>query len=66
MKIHSFIQGVDADKLFVPLSHVRVRLFRSKELTGNPEIEAILPLEPSGEFDLRKVKLLWGLDTCTV
>ena len=31
-----------------------------------PSLEADLPLEPTGELDMRRVRELWGLEACAV
>ena len=31
-----------------------------------PSLEADIPLEPTGELDMRRVRELWGLETCAV
>jgi hypothetical protein len=50
--------------------YVRVQLFMSLELLRRvdrmPNLVAEVPLERSGELDLRRVRDLWGLDTCAV
>ncbi|RDB26905.1 hypothetical protein Hypma_005023 [Hypsizygus marmoreus] len=51
-----------------PPGFVRVGFFISldmiKRLGWTPNMVAFVPLEPSGELDLGKVKRLWGLETC--
>ncbi|KAF8069208.1 hypothetical protein FPV67DRAFT_1110494 [Lyophyllum atratum] len=56
-------------KTEVPPGHVRVRFYptfdRKRGFKAKPNLEAVLPLEANGEFDLGRVKRLWGLETCT-
>ncbi|KAG6860945.1 hypothetical protein C0995_005775 [Termitomyces sp. Mi166 len=52
----------------VPPGYVHVRLFMSLDLLRRrfwrASLEAVLPLEPNGGFDLRHIKKLWNLETC--
>ncbi|KAG5720258.1 hypothetical protein E4T56_gene3297 [Termitomyces sp. T112] len=52
----------------VPPGYVHVRLFASLDILRRrfwrASLEAVLPLEPDGGFDLRHIKKLWNLETC--
>lgn len=37
-----------------------------KYVGRKPSLEADLPLEPTGEFDMKRVRELWGLEKCVV
>ncbi|KAF5378853.1 hypothetical protein D9615_006944 [Tricholomella constricta] len=54
----------------IPPGHIQIRFWMSlldlHEDDTKPTLEAILPLEVNGGFDLGRVKRLWGLETCLV
>lgn len=37
-----------------------------QQIERRPNLVALIPLEPGGELDLRRVRNAWGLDTCAV
>lgn len=69
-----FLKGTILFQLDLPLKcnlrYVYVRLFMSLDLLRRrfwrASLEAVLPLEPDGSFDLRHIKKLWNLETCIV
>ncbi|KAF8231543.1 hypothetical protein L208DRAFT_1362156 [Tricholoma matsutake] len=58
----------DMNKCPPPPGYVRVQFFMSldmiKYVGRKPSLEADLPLEPTGEFDMKRVRELWGLEKC--
>ncbi|KAF9457600.1 hypothetical protein BDZ94DRAFT_1272796 [Collybia nuda] len=52
-----------------PPGYIRVHFFASldlfRQMERKPNLVALIPLEPSGELDLKRVRDVWGLDSCS-